>query len=386
MLALEALGVNVLALCPDPIDASGAAGEARERLCGKVLRCGRTQFKRLNVPVRRFLSLRPSRIGAMDWTLRHFTGIEDQIGKWARESTEQISGIYYNTIYDSDFEWIRWVEPFLRMPWAGLYVHALSFRMPGRPNPNTGKVPRPERMFGGRLCKGICILDEGIVAKVSESLGKRVIAMPDFTDERPAVNAAHRNLGQRLREFAAGRPIVGLFGHLHASKGIATFLEAARRIAGSEICFALGGEILWFYQEEEASRIRSTLAECPHVWNHLARIPNEACLNDLMRACDVIFAAYLDFPHSSNMQTKAAVLKKPLIVSDGYLMAERVRRFNMGEVIPQGDTSALIDAILKIAQDPAAWVTDNKPQWEEYCREHSFDRLKAALTQLFDSI
>jgi hypothetical protein len=101
-----------------------------------------------------------------------------------------------------------------------------------------------------------------------------------------------------------------------------------------------------------------------------------------MQACDVLSAAYIDFPHSSGIQAKAAALGKPLIVSDGYLMAERTRRFRLGEIVPQGNAPALLEAILKITNDPAAWIKGHNPLWENYGHEHSFDRLKAGLKEL----
>ncbi len=48
------------------------------------------------------------------------------------------------------------------------------------------------------------------------------------------------------------------------------------------------------------------------------------------------------------MLTKAAVFKKPVVVSDGFLMAERVRVYRMGENVPEGDVSAFHSELLLI--------------------------------------
>ncbi len=101
-----------------------------------------------------------------------------------------------------------------------------------------------------------------------------------------------------------------------------------------------------------------------------------------MATCDVIFAAYLDFPHSSAIQCKAADLNKPIIVSEGYLMAERTRRFSLGEVIPQGNAKALLEAIIRITKNPGVWVAEHKPRWSEYRLENSFERFKKSLVEL----
>jgi hypothetical protein len=101
-----------------------------------------------------------------------------------------------------------------------------------------------------------------------------------------------------------------------------------------------------------------------------------------MAACDVLAATYTDFPHSSGIQTKAAVLGIPLIVSEGYLMAERTKRFRMGEIVAPQDAATLLEAVVKITEDPASWTNANKPLWGNYLQEHSFARLKSSLAEL----
>ncbi len=382
ILAMEEIGVEVLALCPNPCEAEELANKTRHEADENMLHRGRTRFKRLEIPARRFRHFRPRRIGAIDWTIRHFGGIEDQVRKWTRESGYEVDAIVYACIYDRDFEWVHLARPFLRTPWMGLYLHAMTYRMPGSFIPHTKRLPCPEKMFSGSLCKSIGTLDEGIVGRFSNAVGKPVVALPDLADDRSAMNAEDQMLGERLKQFAAGRPVVGLFGHLQKSKGLLTFIEAARSPGASGICFALGGEMLWPSDEGEDNQIQLALAQCPNLWTHLERIPTEPCLGHLMQACDVLSAAYIDFPHSSGIQAKAAAFGKPLIVSDGYLMAERTRRFRLGEVVPQGNASALLEAILKITNDPVAWIEGHNPLWDDYGREHSFDRLKTSLREL----
>ncbi len=386
LLALEGLGMNVLAICPNPAEVEELVNQTRQGVSTDRVQRSRIQFKQIRVPALRFHNLRPRRIGSIDWTFRHFTGIEHQVLEWTREAGTHVDAILYACMYDRDFAWVKSVQPFLRLPWMGLYLHAMSYRMPGRFLPYTRRLPCPEKMFSGRLCMGVGTLDEGIVEQFSTAIGKPVVALPDVADERPAMTAEERVLGQHLRQFAAGRPIVGLFGHLQKSKGILTFLEAARMPGASRICFALAGDLLWPADQSEVLQIRIALEKAPNIWHHFQRIPSEPCLSDLIEACDVISAAYIDFPHSSGIQSKAAVLSKPLIVSDGYLMAERSRRYRMGEVVPQDNARALLEAVLRITKDPAAWVANNNPLWEDYRCDHSFDRFKACLKELLDTV
>jgi hypothetical protein len=234
-------------------------------------------------------------------------------------------------------------------------------------------------MFGHKLCRSICILDEGIANRMSEDIGKPVIALPDPPDDRIAADDNEKVLGDRLKCFAAGRPIIGLFGHLQKSKGLLSFLKAARMPSSQGICFALAGEMLWPADPELAREIRSLLDGSENLWLHLERIPTESALTYLMSSCEVLAACYEEFPYSSGIQAKAAALEKPLIVSEGFLMAERNMRYRMGPVIPQGQPDKLLEAAIDITSDPAGWRTFTRPLWREYLAEHSHDRLRQRL-------
>jgi glycosyltransferase involved in cell wall biosynthesis len=377
VLALEELGVDVLALCPYPAEAEAGANEARPKAEIANRPRGKTEFARVKVASRRFGSPWPRRLSLIDWAIRHFRGVESQAHAWSKRSGKKVDAIFYACMYDFDFQRVQAAQPFLRLPWIGLYLHVAGYRQPRR---HPEWPPRPEKLFSTGLCKGIFVLDEGIVDQVSKAIGKPVVALPELNDGRMPVNDQQRSLGDRLAEFAAGRPVVGLFGMLKESKGVIPFLEAARKSVGKPVCFALAGELYW--PGPEKNWICETLAECPNVWNHLLRIPTEIQLNYLLSKCEAIYAAYLDFPHSSGILSKAAALKKPVIVSEGYLMAERVRHFKLGEIISEGKVPALLDAINAITKDPAAWQAANQPQWREYCEAQSFTRLKSSFQKL----
>ncbi len=383
VLALEELGADVLAMCPDPQEALDMVAELRQQRASSRRAEGTTEFRGLVEAIPRLRKLLRGQIGEIDRAVRHFRTIEGIAAKWQLESGKRIDSLFYACVYDWDFQWFHCARPFLRLPWCGLYLHAQSLRRPGLVNPRTGRVPSPNQIFSGRLCKGLAILDENIVEEMAAITRKPVAVFPDFADERMPKKPAEQNLARQLREWAAGRPIVGLFGFLQPSKGVVPFLQAASHPGMANVCFAIGGEFHWaLFSQEEKSLICRVLANSPNTWSHLMRIPDEAQLNSLLAACDVLCASYLDFPHSSGMVTKAAMLGKPLIVSDGYLMAERVRRFRMGEVVPQADPAALAAAINKITKHPADWQAVNCPRWPEFMQEHSFERLKDAFRKI----
>jgi hypothetical protein len=382
-LALEEVGASVLAICPSPDEGRSNVERLREQRGLSRPGTAQTVYRKLVLPALRLSRLFRGRLRTMAAAIHHFRVVEHTLKKWQAESGKRVDLVFYACIYDWDFQWFHWAQPFLSLPWSGLYLHALSFRMPGKLNPKTNRLPCPERIFRGSQCKGLAILDEGIASQVADVTGKPVVVLPDLPDERLPAQAVEGSLGHRLSCCAGGSTIVGLFGYLQPSKGLIPLLQASQHPSLSNVCFAFGGETCWpLFSSHESRTICNVLTRSANTWNHLMRIPEEEQLNSALSVCDVLYAAYLDFPHSSGIVAKAAAFKKPLIVSDGYLMAERVRRFRMGEVVPEGNVEAIVNAIAKLTTNPAVWVAENQPRWSEYMIEHSFARLKDSFREL----
>lgn len=381
-LALEELGHDVIAMCPDPDGASALADKTRAARASADGSRTRTVHAAMVFPRARFERLRPGRISRIDHAIRHFTTIERMARKVANDKIGGLDAIFHACVYDRDFEWHHCARPFLDVPWTGVYLHAMSYRMPGKPLPGGSKMPHPEKIFGHGLCRSLAILDEGIVSPVMHQLRKPVIALPDLPDNRQAEDEDDGILARDLARFANGRPIVGLFGHLMKSKGLFTFVKAATLPGARHVCFALGGEVLWPFNQAEAAWLRNTIEQSPNIWSHLERIPTEPALTRLMRQCDVLAAAYHDFPHSSGILAKAAAIHRPVIVSNGYLMAERVRRYRTGRIIPQANASALLEAVLEITHDTPGWTARCRQGWWDYLNTHSYKRFKACISEM----
>ena len=382
-LALEDLGFDVLGICPDPILAENLAKETRPVVKINKVGGGTTEYIQIGISSNKFRLNRSGRLQTVYWTIKFFKNIEIQIKEWSNKKQKNVAAIFYCCIYDWEFQWARFAQPFLSIPWAGLYLQARTLRLPGTINPVTGKIPKPEFMFGGALCKGIAILDEGKCDEASREFRKPVFVFPEMTDERFQESAEGKLLADQMIKFANGRIIVGLFGHLSSSKGVEIFLNAAKESCTSDVCFVMVGEKGWGYEREK--NIQKKISECDNLWFHLNRIFNESDLNYLISKCHVLFASYIDFPHSSGIMTKAALFEKPIIVSEGFLMAERVRRFKLGEVIPQGDHGALLEAIRLITNKRYPWKQNLKPEWDIYRNKNSFECLKSSFQKMFSN-
>jgi glycosyltransferase involved in cell wall biosynthesis len=382
ILALEELGADILAICPHPEETRETLAKIRRARGVSPPREGQITYRKMVALRRRFNRKYVSGLCGIPWTLWHFRSIEKLAKDWEAESGRKADLVFYACIYKADFDWFKTVRPFLSLPWSGLYLHATSIRASDDPD-HSGRVPNPENIFVGPLCQGVVLLDEGIASQFAAATGKPVVIFPDLTDERLPAQPDEGVLAEGLKQFAGNRPLIGLFGHLIKSKGVLDLALASRDPRMSEVRFAFGGHFneMWF-SPSELDTVKDVLTKGANVWSHLRFIPDGPPLNSLLNACDILSAAYLNFTNSSNIMTKAALLKKPLIVSDGHLMAERVRHFKMGEIVPQEDVEALIGAINKILKSPTAWVAENQPRWPDYLRAHSFERLKESFREI----
>ncbi len=367
------LGCTVLAFCPKPDEVD-------------------TALQDLDATMRSRLTLRPlawasaprgcpHRLERKARTLRSIYQVRKRIRQWEVEQGKRMELVFFTCIYDSQFQLFRSAEWLLPYKWSGLYLHCRSFRMPGSPIPQSGELPCPELIFRSPKLHSIAILDEGATTAMSQLSGRPVVVFPDITDER--VGKELSPFAAKIKRFAAGAPIVAALGNIQHTKGVATLARLALDPANSDVCFAFIGQIEWAtFKPEDRVLMSSLVDRCANAYTHFAHVPDGFLFNEALRACDVIFAAYIDFPNSSGILTKAAVFQKPIIVSDGFLMAERVRKYQMGEVVPEGDVEATVRAIRKIVKDPDGWRAQHNPKWQDYHENHCYRRLKESFSNL----
>jgi hypothetical protein len=380
--ALAQLGVRVLAFCAQP-------GELPGLLSASPIGQSEAALARIEPPESiefpYTLRLPLGKLAPLLQATQVFGGLGNRLRAWERATGVKIDLVFFACIYDANFEQLRFAERFFRFPWSGLYLHARSFRMPGSPIPNSGRMPCPEKIFTLSSLRSAAVLDEKAVTPLRElSGGKPVVAFPDPTDLRlPAKSDPAWGLAKKILEFARGRPVVSLVGHLQRSKGLEEFTRAAQDESLRGMVFSLAGEVSW-REFNDASRqaILAAWEQLPNVFTHLQRITDERALNAAMASSNIIYAAYTDFPNSSGILTKAAVFERPVIVSDGYLMAERTRAYRLGEVVKERDMAAIRAALRRLGGLDAAAERIQGGRWKEYREAHSYERLVGAFAEL----
>jgi hypothetical protein len=263
----------------------------------------------------------------------------------------------------------------LKIRWAGLYLNSSQLRRP--PSRETiGSL----RIFQSPKLDYLAVLDEGSVSLIQPYCNNKPVGtLPDLTNEDSAL--VPTDLSRRISALAAGRPIIALLGHLTPRKGIGRLCDLAKLADPSRLFFLFAGELEPFQVDEETRLFLKEAAAGRHAgsYAHLERLPNEIDFNSLVKISSVIYARYEGFFASSNLLTKAAVFRKPVIVSSIGCMAERVVRYQTGMVFAGGDEFTELKAIESLIGNAASIPAE---RYAEYHRAHSYDALVAGLRNL----
>jgi glycosyltransferase involved in cell wall biosynthesis len=335
---------------------------------------------------------------------RHFFGVEYLqkilliLGRW-KQAADAVNTacqklgcspdlVFFNWIdnYFSYYLSHRWIDLIFPYAWSGLYFRPGDLRFQKQVKRQHYAIAQSSR------CLGLTLLNEDTIAAVKQTLAAPVVLFPDFTDE--SAPNPHYALVQKIREQAGDRKIIGLLGSLSKRKGIMTLLEVARRSQSEDYFFVFVGTFKshTFAQDynesfpEEFQTVKDCVAYPPdNCFFYTDFIASEADFNALVKTCDVLFAAYENFKYSSNILAKAAVFEKPVIVSEGYCMAERVKTHRLGVVVPEADVRACQEALKNLF---AASVPEDQQRFDfaSYRRLHSTERLAEIFQALLEPV
>lgn len=299
----------------------------------------------------------------------HFVGILiTSCKRWLNVKTA-LKGINPDLVF---FPWLDNYLSFFLFPlihklifpfaWSGIYFHPRYLRIKDG-NKLRQKVRESAAMiFKSDKCIGVGVLDEGVSSSLRKLVGEKpIIVLPDVADDSEP--ASDYSVINEIKAKAKNRKIVLLAGGLAKRKGIFTLLKAAQNCYAEDLFFVFAGRLIRStFSQEELMLIDQLASEppdnCFFIYNE---IPEEVQLNALIAVCNVLFACYNDFPHSSNMLTKATLFKKPIIVSNRFCMGERVEKFGIGITIAEGDSKGCLEAIRHL--------TDHMYMIEDICFE-----------------
>jgi hypothetical protein len=194
--------------------------------------------------------------------------------------------------------------------WYGVYFQPQWTRI------HTAKhLKRPPYLFEtvavqSKHCRGMGILDEGVVHMVADKHRRAVDCFPDFI--YPPIQTHASALGAQVREAARGRTVVSFLGSIQSRKGFESFLKLLDEAAPQRYYFLIAGKFTPnCFPTEVLKRWEQLKTKRPeNVMIHNGAIEDDQDYYDLFRQSDVIWGAYENWPHSSNVLTLAGCLRK----------------------------------------------------------------------------
>ena len=264
------------------------------------------------------------------------------------------------------------IDKKLGAPWAGVLFHPRC--------DERSKRSDVERYFRCRNFRGAGLLNPHKVRVYSHLLPDKAFSLlPDVSETDTLASGSP--LLRTLRKHAGGRTVVLLAGTIVPHKGVMALLDVIRRADPTRYFFAIIGEVFWpsFGKDEVELRI---FAQSPpeNCFFHLEYLQDERELTSVIAAVDIIYSVYLNAPDSANTLTKASVFEKPLLVSDRYLMGERVRAYNLGLAVAEGDPKSILEGLERLRTQPRT-----EYGFAAYRADHSVEvltkSLKAFLSQ-----
>jgi hypothetical protein len=298
--------------------------------------------------------------------------VRKKIKKVSREKNIKIKLVFFTWLDDYIFDIGKYLSftyhffhLFFPFNWSGLYFHPKKVEMKWR---------KVDAFFKIKNMAALCILDEFEKEKLAKISGKPVIVLPDFSNLE--TSDADETVKEILKN-ANGRKIITLTGALQKRKGILTLLDVAQFSLNENWYFIFAGELFEKnFTDYELSRLKYAQKTLNNCYFNFKRIEKEQSINAIMKISDVVYAAYLNFMHSSNILTKSAYFKKPVIVSKGHCMDKRVESFKLGSSINQGNVEESIMAIKNLL------LNYTPPAIDEYSTIHNIDNLKSRIKAL----
>lgn len=200
---------------------------------------------------------------------------------------------------------------------------------------------------------GVAYLDEKVFNKHRELLPNVVSTyLPDISNNDLPGNPSGITLS--IKEKSKGRKIIFMGGIIGARKNLRLWLQLIGMADSRDWYFVQVGEFDFHnLGVQDFLSVYGNLISPPENFMLIPEyISDERLFNEILSVSDIVFAVYSGFKNSSNMITKASFFHKPILVSDRYLMGERVERFKVGAVVPEDSAKAAMDALYRLVSNP----------------------------------
>ena len=272
----------------------------------------------------------------------------------------------YMDLYRHDVLGWKPFEALHTIPWAGIRFVPSA-------------VPPTEACYQLASLKGMCFLDEQFQHDYSIAMPEKSFAyLPDVTDA--SVPSTQSAFAAEIKQRASGRKIVFLGGTIGSNKNLSQWFRVIAQADPSKWYFVQVGEMHEqnLSTEDLAAYRRAQTSPPENLFIHAEYLPDEQTFNEVIALSDVLFAVYRQFSVSSNMLGKAAAFNKPILVANGYLMGDRVQKYQIGLAVPETDSNAMMHALTELVK-PEDRSVALPEHFAAYRRDFSYDALKKSL-------
>jgi hypothetical protein len=216
-------------------------------------------------------------------------------------------------------------------------------------------------------------LVEDVIVELNETMDCSVVQYPDFCSE-VSCNIANDKVSQAIVKKKEQRTVTCLMGSIYPHKSLDLFIECVAASDAEKYLFVIAGKV---WRDKFDSAISEFLDNPPeNVIIFDGWIENEMIFDSILQLSDISFAHYREFRKSSGIMTKSAQYRKPIVVSEKYLMGERVRKYELGYALPEREIVELYrnDRLLD-------WKA-NDALITEFLEQHSVAKLDQNLSKL----
>jgi hypothetical protein len=157
---------------------------------------------------------------------------------------------------------------------------------------------------------------------------KKISFLPEVTNQN--IMECQPDIIRQVLERAGSRKIIIMVGSIGRRKNIPYWLYLAKNLDSEKWYFLIAGKVMWGQIDSIEKKSIANLIENGNLEILDEYIEDERIINEFIMNSEIIFAVYKKFPHSSNLLSKAAFFKKPIMVSSKSHMGAEVDKYELG--------------------------------------------------------
>lgn len=312
--------------------------------------------------------------------MHRFRRAARQLRRFEKQNGVKFDLVFFSTLYHGAVTSTALLDKIFPYRWVAVLIDSSCCRENWFRHVRQMRTLDSLAAFRAKYCAGVATLDEGIVDQLQGRLGKTkpVYWLPEISSSIPPNRGLH--LAEKIRDRAAGKPVIAGLGQFGLRKGAMKFIAIVRACRDEDWLFVWVGEIdLRNCTAAERAFIEDFIAHPPpNCFLHFNGRIDEPDFDRLIEISSVLFACYRHHIGSSNVISKAGWLKKPLIVHDLGAMAESVRKYGLGVYVDLDSPPEKYVEAIRHALAGEGFT----PRYAEFQAHHSPERQAAVVQKM----